>query len=79
MSGFAPLFTKVKWQEGYQMADVDEFVARLEATLEGRPTDRPVTAEDVRNVQFTPVRFREGYSVAEVDAFLEQAESALRR
>lgn len=73
-----PLFSRTRWREGYDMAEVDAFVERLMATTEGRYVDRPVTADEIRNVTFTPVRLREGYDVEEVDNFLTQAESLLR-
>jgi DivIVA domain-containing protein len=66
-------FTRVRWLEGYDIAEVDEFVVRLLATLDGRPVANPVTADEVRNVAFSSVRFREGYDVAEVDQFLDLA------
>ena len=66
-------FTRVKWRGGYDIAEVDEFVARLLATLEGRPVTSPVTADDVRNATFSSVRLREGYNVEEVDRFLDLA------
>ncbi|WP_020391155.1 DivIVA domain-containing protein [Kribbella catacumbae] len=68
-----PLFTRVRWREGYDVSDVDAFIERLMATVEGRYVEHPVTADDIRNVIFTPVRLREGYAVGEVDAFLDQA------
>ncbi|MFB6724561.1 DivIVA domain-containing protein [Kribbella sp. NPDC056345] len=67
------MFTRVRWREGYDIDEVNAFVERLAATVEGRYVDAPVTAADIRNASFTPVRFREGYSVDEVDAFLDQA------
>jgi DivIVA domain-containing protein len=73
-----PLFTRVRWREGYDMAQVDAFLERLMATVEGRYVERPVTADDIRSVIFTPVRLTYGYSVEEVDAFLDTAESLLR-
>jgi DivIVA domain-containing protein len=73
-----PLFTRVRWREGYAMAEVDAFVARLMATAEGRYVDRPVTADEIHQVVFRSVRLTEGYSVDEVDAFLDQAENLLR-
>ncbi|MEV8378306.1 DivIVA domain-containing protein [Kribbella sp. NPDC056861] len=73
----APLFTTVKYAEGYDMAQVDDFVDRVMATVNGLPVDRPVTPAEIRKVQFTPVRFREGYDVMQVDLFLEEAESRL--
>jgi DivIVA domain-containing protein len=66
-------FTRVRWSEGYNITEVDQFVQRLLATLDGRPVAEPVTADEVRNVAFSPVRFREGYDVAEVDQFLDLA------
>lgn len=69
----------MRFREGYDTEEVDTFVARLLATVNGQPVDRPVTAHEVSNVQFTPVRLREGYDVAEVDIFLETAESWLRQ
>jgi DivIVA domain-containing protein len=73
-----PLFTRVRWREGYDMAQVDAFIERLMATVEGRYVERPVTADDIRSVIFTPVRLTHGYAVEEVDAFLDTAESLLR-
>jgi DivIVA domain-containing protein len=43
------------------------------ATVNGRPVDRPVTAREIRTVQFSPVRLSEGYDVEEVDLWLEKA------
>jgi DivIVA domain-containing protein len=73
-----PLFTRVRWREGYEMAQVDAFLERLMATVEGRYVERPVTADEIREVIFTPVRLTHGYAVEEVDAFLDQAEKLLR-
>jgi DivIVA domain-containing protein len=73
-----PLFTRVRWREGYDMVQVDAFIERLMATVEGRYVERPVTADDIRSVIFTPVRLTHGYAVEEVDAFLDTAESLLR-
>lgn len=74
----APQFSTVRLREGYAMDEVDEFVDRVLATVNGHPVARPVTAEEVRTVQFRPVRFSEGYDVMEVDLFLETAERWLR-
>jgi DivIVA domain-containing protein len=74
-----PLFARVRWREGYDMAQVDAFVERLLATVEGRYVDRPVTADEIHQVSFTPVRLTHGYSIEEVDAFLDTAESLLRK
>ncbi|MDX6263620.1 MAG: hypothetical protein QOH84_5308 [Kribbellaceae bacterium] len=69
-----PLFTPVRLREGYETTQVDEFIDRVMATLNGQPVDRPVTVRELRKVQFTPVRLSEGYDVEEVDDWLDQAE-----
>jgi DivIVA domain-containing protein len=53
------------------------FIDRLQATVDGRPVDSPVTAEDARTVQFSSVWFREGYDMEQVDLFLEQVQELL--
>jgi DivIVA domain-containing protein len=73
----APKFTPVRLREGYDVEEVDVFVDRVMATVNGQPVERPVTAREIRNAQFSPVRLREGYDVFEVDQFLERAEEWL--
>jgi DivIVA domain-containing protein len=73
----APRFTPVRLREGYDVEEVDVFVDRVMATVNGQPVERPVTAREIRNAQFSPVRLREGYDVFEVDQFLERAEEWL--
>jgi DivIVA domain-containing protein len=73
----SPRFTPVRLREGYNMMEVDEFVERVMATVNGQPVERPVTAREIQNAQFSPVRMREGYDVVEVDLFLERAEEWL--
>jgi DivIVA domain-containing protein len=73
----APLFTPVRLREGYDMEQVDDFVDRVMATVNGRPVTRPVTPREIHKVKFTPVRLTEGYDVEEVDKFLDEAESWL--
>jgi len=72
-----PLFTPVRLREGYNMEQVDDFVDRVMATVNGLPVDRPVTPREIRKVQFTPVRLTVGYDVEEVDNFLDKAEGWL--
>jgi DivIVA domain-containing protein len=74
-----PPFRRVKWQQGYDIAEVDAFVARLEAAVDGRPGAQPVTVDEIRNVAFRPVRFREGYAIEDVDDFLDLAVQSLSR
>jgi DivIVA domain-containing protein len=73
----APTFTPVRLREGYAPYEVDEFLDRLMATVNGLPVQQPVTVREIRRVQFTPVRLTEGYDVSEVDAFLDVAEEWL--
>ncbi|TDW14467.1 DivIVA domain-containing protein [Kribbella kalugense] len=73
----APMFTPVRLREGYATEEVDEFLDRLMATVNGQPVEHPVTIREIRRVQFTPVRLTEGYDVSEVDAFLDLAEQWL--
>jgi DivIVA domain-containing protein len=75
----APRFSMVRIREGYDPLEVDEFVDRLIATVNGEPVERPVTPRDVRRVQFSPVRLHQGYDIVEVDQFLDEAEDWLRR
>ncbi len=70
----SPRFALVKLREGYDMEEVDDFVDRVLATVNGTPIDRPVTAREISTKQFSTVRIREGYDVMEVDLFLEEAE-----
>ena len=72
-----PLFTPVRIREGYAPDEVDAFIDRLMATVNGLPVERPVTPREIRRVRFTPVRLTEGYDVEEVDIFLEKAEGWL--
>ena len=74
----SPRFSPVKLREGYDMEEVDDFVDRILATVNGTPVDRPVTAREISTKQFSTVRIREGYDVMEVDLFLEEAEALLR-
>jgi DivIVA domain-containing protein len=74
----APRFSTVRLREGYAIDEVDEFVERVMATVNGLPVSRPVTADEIRRVQFRPVRLSEGYDIVDVDAFLDTAEEWLR-
>ncbi|QNE17539.1 DivIVA domain-containing protein [Kribbella qitaiheensis] len=73
----APRFTAVRLREGYDMEQVDAFVDRVMATVNGLPVSSPVTPREIHKVQFRPVRISEGYDVEEVDKFLDEAEAWL--
>lgn len=59
----APQFSVVRWREGYDISDVDAFIAQVSAGT--------VTSEDARKVRFSPTRLRPGYDMGEVDEFLD--------
>ncbi|TDO34249.1 DivIVA domain-containing protein [Kribbella sp. VKM Ac-2527] len=73
-----PRFSTVRLRQGYDIEQVDEFVGRVMATVNGQPVQRPVTADEIRTVAFGSVWMRLGYDVAQVDMFLDQAEAWLR-
>ncbi|MBE1534625.1 protein kinase domain-containing protein [Actinomadura algeriensis] len=77
----AARFTRVRFKEGYDPAEVDEFVARALGWLTGdrRALAEVIGADDVRARTFTLRRLRETYVKAEVDAFLAALETELRR
>jgi DivIVA domain-containing protein len=65
-------FSPVRVREGYDMAEVDEFLDRLvEAAERGEPV-----APLVESVEFTRIRVHEGYEIGEVDHFLKQLTGA---
>ncbi|HEY5351588.1 MAG TPA: DivIVA domain-containing protein [Streptosporangiaceae bacterium] len=72
-------FYRARWRPGYQAAEVDEFIARIEATLaeDARP-GRVVTATDVEAVKFGTTR-RGGYDEQVVDEALDHYADGLAR
>jgi DivIVA domain-containing protein len=68
-------FGVVRVRPGYDERDVDAFLARVVAGLQGDAP--PVSARDVRESRFRTVRFGAGYQEREVDRFLDQLASAL--
>ncbi len=78
----AARFTQTRFREGYDLGEVDAFLARCAATIRGKeggpqPTD-PVSAEDVVAVRFRPTKFREGYDQDQVDDLLDRVVATLR-
>ena len=63
-------FSRVRWREGYDIAEVDAFLAKVDAGS--------AASADVQSARFTPVRLRWGYAMGEVDAYLASIEDALR-
>lgn len=78
----AKRFQPTKFREGYDQAEVDDFLDRVQATLagyeRGRPSE-PLTPEDVIATTFSPTRWRDGYDQGQVDDFLDQIVVALRQ
>lgn len=72
-------FYLARWRPGYQTAEVDEFIARIEATLaaDARP-GQVVTAADVEAVKFATTR-RGGYDEQVVDEALDHYAYGLAR
>jgi hypothetical protein len=72
-------FYLARWRPGYQTAEVDEFIARIEATLAGdaRP-GQVVTAPDIKTVKFGTTR-RGGYDEQVVDEALDHYADGLAR
>lgn len=64
-------FKLVRWREGYDVAEVDAFVAKVEA-------GGVASSADVESVRFTPVRLRQGYEMGAVDAYLDGIAARLR-
>ncbi|MEQ4523270.1 DivIVA domain-containing protein [Nocardioides kribbensis] len=61
-------FTPVRLRSGYDMGQVDDFLADLVQTLRsGGDPVAPATA-----ARFATVRLREGYETADVDALLDE-------
>ncbi len=64
-------------KRGYNEDDVDAFVAKVVARLEGRGG---LTADDVHHVAFSkPALFKRGYNEDDVDAFLDDVEATIAK
>jgi DivIVA domain-containing protein len=75
----ASRFYRARWRPGYQTAEVDEFIARIEATLTTGTRPGPaVTAADVEAATFGTTR-RGGYDEQTVDQALDHYADALAR
>ena len=72
-------FYHVRLRPGYRTADVDEFIARIEATLAAGGQSGPVvTAADVEAVKFATTR-RGGYDEMIVDEALDHYADGLAK
>ncbi len=72
-------FYRTRWRPGDQPAQVDEFIARIEATLTAGTRPGPaITAADVDAARFGTTR-RGGYDEQTVDQALDHYADALAR
>ncbi len=65
-------------REGYDLDAVDDFVDLVIDALDGRPSGRSVTPEQIEAEEFKVVRMREGYVMDDVDDWLDVAATELR-
>lgn len=71
-------FKTTKFKEGYDVAEVDEFLDRVVVALDSVPgTPGTLTADDVRTARFKTSKWREGYDLAQVDDLLTQIVATL--
>jgi DivIVA domain-containing protein len=68
-------FRRRALRRGYKVDEVDAFLDRVEATLQGEPLGAPVSAQEVHDVVFR-VRFG-GYDEWQVDLHLDRVERQL--
>ncbi|MFG1888458.1 DivIVA domain-containing protein [Micromonospora sp. NPDC049051] len=68
-------FRRKALRRGYKVDEVDAFLDRVEATLDGRPVGAPVASQEVHDVVFR-VRFN-GYDEWQVDLHLDRVERQL--
>jgi DivIVA domain-containing protein len=85
-------FSTTRLRPGYEEADVDAFLRRIEEQLrllldeneclrrgDAPPPVRQLSPADMRSVVFRTVRLRPGYDEEDVDRFLDEAEAEIRR
>jgi DivIVA domain-containing protein len=68
-------FRRRSLRRGYKVEEVDTFLDRVEATLNGAPVDQPVRSKEVHDVVFR-VKFG-GYDEWQVDLHLDRVERQL--
>ncbi|MGC4895733.1 DivIVA domain-containing protein [Micromonospora sp. DT31] len=68
-------FRRKALRRGYKVDEVDAFLDRVEATLDGQPVGAPVASQEVHDVVFR-VRFN-GYDEWQVDLHLDRVERQL--
>lgn len=75
-AGAGRTFDTVRAVVGYDIDEVDRFLAEVETALRHDPP--LITAEQVQRIRFSPVRLRTGYAMGQVDAYLDRLEASLR-
>lgn len=73
----AAAFPQTSFREGYDIDQVDAYVAQLAAVLDG--SSPPVTADEVLHARFGYTKFRAGYDQDAVDDLLDEVATTLRR
>jgi DivIVA domain-containing protein len=76
----ATTLPRTKWREGYDIAQVDLFLARSAAALDVRARGgrADLTADDVVGAKFQATKLHEGYDQDAVDDLLDKVVAALR-
>ena len=64
-----PVFTVVRWREGYQIDEVDAFLDDIEPRVARGAASGLV--DEILHVTFGPVRIKRGYDMDEVDHYLD--------
>ena len=65
-------FSVTRLRPGYVIAEVDELIGRIEATLAGTAgPGQAVTVDEVRGARLTTTRLRQGYDEEAVDNALD--------
>jgi DivIVA domain-containing protein len=72
-----PPFTLTRLREGYDIAQVDAFIADVVTRMAIEPPT--VRVEEIRTARFKPVRLKQGYEMREVDAYLDHLEAERRK
>jgi hypothetical protein len=66
-----PSFSSTRWREGYDLAEVDAFVAEVVPQLERLSRPDPALAQRIIGARFSPRRLRVCYDMRSVDEYLD--------
>ena len=71
-----PAFDTTKWREGYDLAEVDAFIAGVVPELRRLMRPDPALAQRIATATFTPRRLRVCYDMFSVDSYLDVLQQA---